>query len=138
MYINVFICYLPFAILTFGVGLSVGTILSFTVVGKDTGAPIINIGFNFQMCLMNNILVFIICTHIVLFVLIYSNYKPSHPIVVGIRLQYSVTSSPATQAKHSAVSALQHGSAFTLTFSFLSEILLFLKADTLKHITYEL
>ena len=132
MYINVFICYLPFAILTFGVGLSVGTILSFTVVGKDTGAPIINIGFNFQMCLMNNI------THIVLFVLIYSNYKPSHPIVVGIRLQYSVTSSPATQAKHSAVSALQHGSAFTLTFSFLSEILLFLKADTLKHITYEL
>ena len=122
MYINVFICYLPFAILTFGVGLSVGSILSFTVVGKDTGAPIINIGFNFQIRFMNNN---IICTHIVLFVLIYSNYKPSHPIVVGIRLQYSVTSSPATQAKHSAVSALQHGSAFRLTFSFLSKILFF-------------
>ena len=108
--------YIPFAILTFGVGLSVGSILSFTVVGKETGAPIINIGFNFQIRFVNNILVFI-----VLFVLIYSNYKPSHPIVVGIRLQYSVTSSPATQAKHSAVSALQHGSAFRLTFSFLPE-----------------
>ena len=123
--------YLPFAILTFGVGLSVGSILSFIVVGKETGAPIINIGFNFQMCLMNNI--------IVLFVLIYSNYKPSHPIVVGIRLQYSVTSSPATQAKHSAVSALQHGSTFRLTFSFLSKILYFFEgADTSKYINYDI
>ena len=64
-------------------------------------------------------------------------YKPAHPIVVGIRLQYSVTSSPATQAKHSAVSALQHGSAFRLTFNFLSKILYFFEvADTSKYINY--
>ena len=56
MYINVFIRYLPFAILTFGVGLSVGSILRFIVVGKETGAPIINIGLNFQMCFINDIL----------------------------------------------------------------------------------
>ena len=47
MYINVFMFYLPFAILTFGVGLSVGSILSVIVVGKETGAPIIKIGSNF-------------------------------------------------------------------------------------------
>ena len=69
-----------------------------------------------------------ICTHIFLSSLVYSNYKPEHPIVVGIRLQYSATSSPATQAKHSAVSALQHGSTFRLAFSFLSKILIFFEA----------
>ena len=72
-------------------------------------------------------------THIFLSELVFSNYKPAHPIVVGIRLQYSATSSPATQAKHSAVSALQHGSTFWLTFSFLSKILIFFEgADTSK------
>ena len=55
MCINIFIFYLPFAIIDFGVGFGLGSILSFTVVGKETGAPIIHIGFNFQIRFMNNI-----------------------------------------------------------------------------------
>ena len=111
--------------IAFGLGLGVGSILSFNVVGIAAGAPIINMDSNFEMCFIYN--------NIFLYSLVYSNYKPAHPIVVGIRLQYSATSSPATQAKHSAVSALQHGSTFWLTFSFLSKILIFFEgADTSK------
>ena len=117
--------------IAFGLGFGVGSILSFIVVGNAAGAPIINIDSNFEMCFLYYIV--IICTHIFLSNLVFSNYKPAHPIVVGIRLQYSATSSPATQAKHSAVSALQHGSTFWLTFSFLSKILIFFEgADTSK------
>ena len=47
--------------IAFGLGLSVGSILSFIVVGKAAGAPIINIDSDFEMCFIYNIVALYFC-----------------------------------------------------------------------------
>ena len=44
------------------------------------------------------------------------NFKPSHPMIVGLFSQYSSISIPAAQDLHFAVFALQHAFALLLSF----------------------